>query len=155
METPMATGFLRFRLRLLCLFVAIFAFVSISPRAFAQEAVTREALLNRFLLAVQEHSYENFVALFIAQGANAERQEKSQKTQAMKQLDLLSQALASRLKNGYKTSFLGSLTQRGVLLFLWKLEYRDGGDDDLVYMASERGTVLQFGVRPPSFILGS
>ncbi len=56
----------------------------------------------------------------------------------------VSTQLSPRLKKGYKLEYLGSLKQQGVEVFLWKITYRDGGDDMLARLVIQEGKVAGF-----------
>ncbi len=66
-------------------------------------------------------------------------------SQAM--LDGVSAQFGPRLKQGYSATFLGRLNQQGYAVYLWKLEFKDGGDDRLVTMAVKNGKVGGFFLR--------
>ena len=56
----------------------------------------------------------------------------------------VSAQLSPRLKEGYKLQYLGSLKQQGVEVFLWKITYKDGGDDLLARLVIQEGKVAGF-----------
>jgi hypothetical protein len=56
----------------------------------------------------------------------------------------VSAELSPRLKEGYKLQYLGSLKQQGVEVFLWKITYKDGGDDLLARLVIQEGKVAGF-----------
>ncbi len=59
-------------------------------------------------------------------------------------LEKPSRELAPRMKTGYRTLFVAKLNQRGFTIFLWKLEFEDGGDDQIVRMAVRGNLVSGF-----------
>ena len=86
----------------------------------------------------------------------AELEKPEQKAANMLSLEKLNRALAPRLAKGYAAISMGMLRYRGYQIYLWKLEYKDGGDDDLAYgIVTMDGRFRSFGVRPPGFVQGS
>ena len=65
----------------------------------------------------------------------------------------LTEALGPRLSQGYTAVFLGQLRQGDYEICLWKLEYWDGGDDDLACALFTGGALRGFSVRTPSYLL--
>lgn len=55
-----------------------------------------------------------------------------------------SKAFGPRLKKGYQADYLGSLKQQGHQVHLWKLTFKDGGDDHLARLALKNGKVAGF-----------
>lgn len=55
--------------------------------------------------------------------------------------------LSPRLKGGHTVAFLGRLRQGGHEVFLWKLSFKDGGDDNLVKMAVKAKLVAGFWIQ--------
>lgn len=52
-----------------------------------------------------------------------------------------------RLKRGYTTTFVTQLHQEGYLVYVWKVEFKDGGDDLLFTLAVKGGRVGGFYLR--------
>ena len=126
--------------------------------ALGQSIKTPDELLKGFLAAVQANSYEGMVAPLVAEGGEiaAALEEPEQKTANMLSLEKLNRALAPRLAKGYAAVSMGMLKYRGYQIHLWKLQYKDGGDDDLAYgIVTMDGRFRSFGVRPPSFVQGA
>ena len=126
--------------------------------AFAQSSRTPDELLKGFLAAVQANSYEGMVAPLVAEGGEiaAALEEPEQKAANMLSLEKLNRALAPRLAKGYAAISMGMLKYRGYQIYLWKLQYKDGGDDDLAYgVVTMDGRFRSFGVRPPGFVQGA
>ena len=98
-------------------------------------AETGRATLDKLLTAVASNDYESFVA----DGSDAF---KAGITKQM--LQGVSGQLAPRLKKGYACSRLGELTQQGCRVLLWKLTYKDGGDDTLAKLVLKDGKVAGF-----------
>jgi hypothetical protein len=53
----------------------------------------------------------------------------------------ISAQMAPRLKKGYQAIFLCPMKQRGYDVFLWKLSFKDGGDDLLASLSTKNGKV--------------
>ncbi len=54
---------------------------------------------------------------------------------------------APRLKRGYTTTFVTQLRQDGYSVYVWKVEFKDGGDDLLFTLAVKDGKVGGFFLR--------
>jgi hypothetical protein len=138
--------------------IAICLLLAAAVPARAQSSKTPDELLKGFLAAVQANSYEGMVAPLVAEGGEiaAALEKPDQKAANMLALEKINRALAPRLAKGYAAVPLGKLKYRGHEVHLWKLEYRDGGDDDLAYgIVTMDGRFRSFGVRPPGFVQGS
>lgn len=92
-------------------------------------------VLDKLLKAVEANDYDSFVA-------DGNDVFKAGITKPM--LEGVSGQLATRLKKGYACSSLGELTQQGCRVLLWKLKYKDGGDDTLAKLALKDGKVAGF-----------
>jgi hypothetical protein len=137
---------------------AIFLLVVAACPALAQSSKAPDELLKGFLAAVQANSYEGMVAPIVAEGGEiaAELEKPEQKAANMLSLEKLNRALAPRLAKGYAAISMGMLRYRGYQIYLWKLEYKDGADDDLAYgIVTMDGRFRNFGVRPPGFVQGA
>jgi hypothetical protein len=136
----------------------VLALVLSPPDALAQSSKTPDELLKGFLAAVQANSYEGMVAPVVADGGEvaAALEKPEVKAANMLSLEKLNRALAPRLAKGYAAISMGMLKYRGHQIYLWKLEYKDGGDDDLAYgIVTMDGRFRSFGVRPAGFVQGS
>ena len=54
---------------------------------------------------------------------------------------------AARLKRGYTTTFATQLRQEGYSVYVWKVEFKDGGDDLLFTLAVKDGKIGGFFLR--------
>jgi RNA polymerase sigma factor (sigma-70 family) len=86
---------------------------------------------SRLLQAVQNDDYD----LFMQDGDAAF------KTLTRQSLDSVSQQLAKRLQTGYELVFLGELNQNGYRVTLWKISFKNGGDDVLEKLSTKAGKV--------------
>jgi hypothetical protein len=59
-------------------------------------------------------------------------------------LEGVSAMMAPRMKKGYGVTYLGELKQQGCRVYLWKLTYKDGGDDTLARLTLKEGKVAGF-----------
>jgi hypothetical protein len=76
--------------------------------------------LDKLLTAIKQNDYDSYVADYTA----------SFKAVTTKQIVAgISEQLAPRMKKGYEVIFLTELKQRGQKAYLWKLTFKDGGDD--------------------------
>jgi len=92
-------------------------------------------VLRKLLTAVEQADYDGFVE----DGTAAFR------AGITKQMfEGVSVQLSSRMKEGYETYYLGQLKQRGCQVHLWKLVYKDGGDDTLAKLVLKEGKVAGF-----------
>jgi hypothetical protein len=121
--------------RTLC--VAVFFGIA-AQVAVAQASPEVEATMNKMLAALQTKSLTDFVA-------GGDTRFRASMTQWL--FDGVSVQFAPRLKKGYTTTFLGSLNQQGYTVYLWKLQFKAGGDDLLVTMAAKEGKVGGFFLR--------
>lgn len=106
--------------------------------AWGQAPQDVETTMKNMLAATQSKSLNDFVA-----GGDASF--RSTMTQPM--LDSFSALFAPRLNQGYSASFLARLNQGGYSIYLWKLEFKDGGDDRLVTLVVKDGKVTGFFLR--------
>jgi hypothetical protein len=93
------------------------------------------ATLDTLLKAVEANDYESFVS----DGSDAF---KTGITKPM--LQGVSDQLSPHMKKGYTCSYLGELAQQGCRVLLWKLTYKDGGDDTLAKLVLKHGKVTGF-----------
>lgn len=107
-------------------------------QAPAEAPAGMEATLKSMLSAVQAGSVAEFVA-------SGDESFKAGMNQGM--FGQMRAQLAPRLAQGYTATFLGTLNQRGVVVYLWKLRFKDGKDDRLVTMAVNAGKVVGFAMQ--------
>lgn len=124
--------------RLGCALCAALLLGAVAPVAWAQAPQQVEMTMKNMLAATQAGSLADFTAA-------GDASFRSGMTQTM--LDGVSAQFAPRLKQGYTSTFFGSLNQQGYTVYLWKLEFKDGKDDRLVTMAIKDGKVGGFFLR--------
>jgi hypothetical protein len=120
-------------------FAAVLLVVFSAPVAAAQQAPAEiEATLKQMLAATENQKLD----AFIAQGDASFR---TDITPPM--FNGYSAQVGPRLKKGYTSSFLSTLRQEGYVVYVWKLEFKDGGDDMLFSLAIKDGKVGGFFLR--------
>jgi hypothetical protein len=55
--------------------------------------------------------------------------------------------LGSKLKSGYDLAYLGDLNQRGYQVTLWRIRFKNGGDDLLATLSMKEGKVGGFWIK--------
>jgi hypothetical protein len=105
--------------------------------AIVEPAGPDQVQATKLISAVQNDDYDAFMAdgnpLF--------------KTLTQKQFEPVSAQLSSRLKAGYTLTYFGELKQMGYHVTVWKISYKDGGDDDLAELSVKDGQVGGFWIR--------
>lgn len=111
---------------------------AIAPLFAAEPPAKAAQLLQTLLAATQRGDYGRFIA-----PANATFRAAITKDKFM----AVSEQLAPKLKQGYETRYLGKLDQQGYDVYLWKLQFSDGGDDHLVKLSVKNGKVGGFWIQ--------
>jgi hypothetical protein len=109
-----------------------------SSAVFAQAPGNAETTMKSMISAILANSLPDFVA----QGDQA-----FQEGMTKEMLASINQSLGSRLRQGYTTTFLTRLNQQGFAVYTWKMEFKDGNDDVLVFLALKDGKVGGFWLR--------
>jgi hypothetical protein len=118
-------------LGVVCLWLALSATACFA----AENAEPGRAVLDKLLKATEANDYDSFVA----DGTDVF---KAALTKQM--LAGVSGQLSPRMKKGYRCTYLGELSQRGCQVFLWKLAFKDAGDDTLAKLVLKDGKVAGF-----------
>ena len=92
-------------------------------------------ILMKLLKAVEDYDYDNFVA-------DGSAVFKAGITKQM--FEGVCAQLSPRMKKGYDKTYLGRLNQQGCQVYLWKLQFKDGGDDILAKLVLKDGGVAGF-----------
>jgi hypothetical protein len=122
----------------------VFFLTFTSPAVLAQAPQPAEAppavetIMKSMLSAIVANSLTDFVS---------SGDEAFQAGMTKEMLSSINQSLASRLKQGYTTTFLTPLRQQGFDVYVWKLVFKDGNDDVLVFMALKDKKVGGFWLR--------
>jgi len=110
---------------------------SVVIAAIAEPASPDQMQATKLINAVQNDDYDAFMAdgnsLF--------------KGISQEQFDAVSAQLASRLKAGHTLTYFGEMKKLGYHVTVWKISFKDGGDDDLVEMSVKDGKVGGFWIR--------
>ncbi len=92
----------------------------------AADNAQAEKIFKSLLAAQTARDYDAFVA-------DADDKVKAALTKT--QFDAASDLINKRTSGGYETTFLGELNQHGYQVFLYRLRFKDGGDDMLCTMS--------------------
>jgi hypothetical protein len=94
-----------------------------------------KAVFTNLLGAIATNDYKKFVA-----EGNSGFQEAITK----EMFEPVSKELSSRLNDGHTVVFLGELQQQGYQVYVWKVTFKDGGDDFLARLSLQDGKVGGF-----------
>jgi hypothetical protein len=108
----------------IALCIATFSLCSFSLHA--ADNAQAEKIFKSLIAAQTAKDYDAFVA-------DADDNLKAALTKT--QFDAASDFMIKRTSVGYKTTFLGELNQHGYQVFLYRLRFKDGGDDMLGVMS--------------------
>lgn len=103
--------------------------------AIAAPAPKVQQVFQKMISATISDNYEAFVA-----DCNATMKAAISK----EMLSSVSQQLAPRARQGYDTEYFGEMKQQGYDVYLWRLRFKDGGDDLLATMSLKDGKVGGF-----------
>lgn len=123
-------------LRTITVAAALFVSGAGTTRA-AQPAKEDAALVTKLISAVEKSDYPAFIA-----DGEPKFQQISQE-----QFAAVAASLAPRFQSGYQVSYLGELKQHGYHVTLWKISFKDGGDDMAAYLSTKDGKVGGFFIR--------
>ena len=120
--------------------IAVVAAMVIGSPAFlsaAEPAKEDNTIALKLFSAIEKSDYEAFVA----DGTAPFQQLKKE------QFDGLAAKIAPKLRAGHEVSYLGDLKQNGYHVTLWKVSFKDGGDDALATLSVKDGKVGGFFIR--------
>ena len=104
----------------------------------AAEPAKEDAVMSsKMIKAIEKTDFESFVA----DGDATFKQMKKDRFESV------AAQLAPRLKAGCDIFYLGDMKQRGYHVTLWKISFKDGGDDVLASLGMKDGKVAGFFVR--------
>jgi hypothetical protein len=106
------------------LLIVTFSLCSFALRA--ADSAQAEKIFNNLVAAQTAKDYDAFVA-------DADDNLKAALTKT--QFEAASNFMIKRTSGGYDTTFLGELNQHGYQVFLYRLRFKDGGDDVLGTMS--------------------
>ena len=110
--------------------IAVFSMVV--PALYATDNAQAEKIFKGLLAAQAANNYDAFVV-------DADDVLKAALTKT--QFEASSNIMNKRMGPGYETTFLGELNQRGYQVFLYRLRFKDGGDDMLATMSLKNDKV--------------
>ena len=99
-----------------------------APKADSSVQKTFDKLLN----AIKAKDREAFVA----EATDAVKKETTPEA-----MDALEKHVGSRLKGGFEATYLCQVKKGGIQVYLWKLTFKDGGDDLVALMALQDAKV--------------
>ena len=108
----------------IALFIVTFSICSFALHA--ADSSQAEKIFKSLIAAQTAKDYDAFVA-------DADDKLKAALTKT--QFDAASNFMIKRTSGGYDTTFLGELNQHGYQIFLYRLRFKDGGDDVLGTMS--------------------
>jgi hypothetical protein len=103
--------------------------------AYAEPDQTTQAIFKSLMAATVSNNYDGFIA-----ECDATMKAKLSK----RMLQRVSKELEPRAKQGYETQYLGELNQHGYKVHLWRLSFKDGGDDVLATLSVKDGKARNF-----------
>ncbi|MEO6870699.1 MAG: hypothetical protein ABI233_00595 [Chthoniobacterales bacterium] len=112
------------------LLITLAAVVLASTSAYAAPGQATQAIFKHLMAATVSNNYNSFVA-------ECDATMKAALTKPM--LEGVSNQIAPRAKQGYDPKYLGELNQHGYKVNLWRLRFRDGGDDVLATLSVKDG----------------
>ncbi|OVZ56110.1 hypothetical protein CDO44_21785 [Pigmentiphaga sp. NML080357] len=108
-----------------------------APLALAADIATETQMLRTLLGAIESNDYQQFVAAGSNDFAKLDRA----------QFDAVATQLGPRLKAGYQVQRLGDYRQQAYEFSLWKITFKDGGDDLVGTLNLQDGKVGGFVLR--------
>ena len=103
--------------------------------AYAEPDQTTQTIFKNLMAATVSNSYDGFIA-------ECDAKMKAALTKPM--LEGVSKQIEPRAKQGYDPQYLGEMNQHGYKVHLWRLRFKDGGDDTLAKLVVKDGKVAGF-----------
>ena len=98
--------------------------------AYAEPDQTTQTIFKNLMAATVSNSYDGFIA-------ECDAAMKAALTKPM--LEGVSKQIEPRAKQGYNAEYLGGLNQHSYKVHLWRLSFKDGGDDVLATLSVKDG----------------
>lgn len=98
--------------------------------AHAEPDQTTQAIFKNLMAATISNNYDGFIA-------ECDAAVKAALSQPM--LESVSKQIEPRAKQGYDAQYLGELNQHGYKVHLWRLAFKDNGDDVLATLSVKGG----------------
>ena len=106
--------------------------------AYAEPDQATQTIFKNLMAATVSNDYEGFIA-------QCDPVMKAALTKPM--LESVSKQIEPRAKLGYDAQYLGELNQRGYKVHLWRLRFKDSGDDALATLSVKDGKAGGFLLR--------
>ena len=103
--------------------------------ANAEPDQATQAILENLMAATVSNNYDAFIA---------ECDAPMKAALSKRMLQRVSKELEPRAKQGYDAKCLGELSQHGYEVHLWRLSFKDGGDDVLATLGVKDGKAGKF-----------
>ena len=103
--------------------------------ASAEPDQATQAIFKNLMAATVSNNYDGFMA-------EADASLKSALSKRV--LERVSKELEPRAKQGYDSQYLGELNRKGYQVHLWRLKFKDGGDDALATLSVKDGKAGNF-----------
>lgn len=110
--------------------IAAAAALLTSVSTYADPDQATQTIFKNLMAATVANNYDGFVA-------ECDAVMKAALTKPM--LEGVSKQIAPRAKQGYDAQYLGELNQHGYEVHLWRLRFKDGGDDVLATLSAKDG----------------
>jgi hypothetical protein len=120
------------RVTLAGLVVVLLALPGAAPGETPKADPAAQKAFDKLLDAIKAKDREAFVA----DATDAVKRETTPEA-----MDALDKHVGSRLRGGYEAAYLGQLKKGTIRVHLWKLAFKDGGDDLVALMALADGKV--------------
>lgn len=101
-----------------------------TAKVYAEPDQAAQTIFKNLMAATISNNYDAFVA-------ECDAAMKAALTKPM--LEAVSKQIGPRVKQGYDAQYLGELTQQGYQVHLWRLRFKDGGDDTLAALSIKDG----------------
>ena len=103
--------------------------------AFAEPDQATQALFKNLMAATVSNNYDAFIA---------ESDATLKAALSKRMLERVSRELEPRARQGYEAQYLGELNRKGYRVHLWRLKFKDGGDDALATLSVKDGKAGNF-----------
>lgn len=103
--------------------------------AYAEPDQTTQVIFKNLMATTVSNNYDGFIA-----ECDATMKAKLSK----RMLQRVSKELEPRAKQGYDAQYLGELNQHGYKVHVWRLSFKDGGDDALATLSVKDGKAGNF-----------
>ena len=115
------------------LIAAAAVFTTVSASAEPDQAT--QAIFKNLMAATVSNNYDTFMA---------ESDATLKGNLSKRMLERVSKELEPRARQGYDAQYLGELNRKGYTVYLWRLKFKDGGDDVLATLSVKGGKAGNF-----------